>query len=52
MCCAGTEYSEKDIDGSCSECGAETVEGDAFDQCDYSPTDCEKCGSAPCDLSC
>lgn len=52
MCCDGTGYSRSEIDGECPDCGSETVEGDAYEQCGFSPTECETCGSAPCDQSC
>ena len=52
MCCDNTGYKEKEIDGECSNCGEPTVGGDAYDQCYYSPVECETCNFAPCDGSC
>lgn len=54
MSCFGEMEWEPDEkpNGTCPECGSETVDGEAYDQCSYSPTVCEKCGYAPCDLSC
>ena len=52
MCCDNTGYSEKQIDGTCPDCGEPTVEGSAYDRCGYSPEVCETCGFAPCDESC
>lgn len=53
MCCAPIEWGDDETpNGECPECGAETVDGVAYEQCSYSQTVCEKCGSAPCDLSC
>lgn len=39
-------------DGECLECGIETVDGGAAYSCNWSPLDCETCGSRPCDGSC
>ena len=52
MCCCGTEYNLKEVDGECPECGELTVDGDAYESCAYSPTECDECGWAPCDGSC
>lgn len=52
-CCDGWDYSEDDgVMGKCPDCGEETVDGSAISGCNYSPVECETCGSAPCDLSC
>lgn len=51
-CCSPSEYRKEEIDGECPECGSDTVDGYAYEQCSYSPTDCEFCGLAPCDQSC
>lgn len=51
-CWAGVDYREKEINGTCPDCGEDTVEGDAYEQCAYSPCVCETCGYSPCDLSC
>lgn len=48
----GNNYDFNDINGECRECGADTVDGDAFDRCMYSDEECAACGSAPCDGSC
>lgn len=50
MCCDPFEYEEPD--GVCPDCGEETNGGGAVYGCNYSPVECETCGSAPCDLSC
>lgn len=52
MACMSQEYSENEIDGVCSVCGEKTVDGDAFESCFYSETECEHCGYSPCDGSC
>ena len=52
MCSEPSDYREEDINGECPECGAQTVDGDAYEQCAYSPVICETCGEAPCDESC
>ena len=54
MCCSckSEEMSVEDIDGFCEECGQDTVEGDSFYGCHYSPTECDKCNWSPCDGSC
>jgi len=52
MCCSASEYREKEIDGNCPDCGMETVNSDAYEQCWYSNTECDLCGWAPCDVSC
>jgi hypothetical protein len=51
-CCCPTGYLKSQINGECEECGQPTVDGDAYEHCGYSPTVCELCGWAPCDLSC
>lgn len=51
-CFEPTGYLVDQIDGECPECGCPTVDGCAYEACGYSPTICETCGSAPCDLSC
>ena len=52
MCCAQSGYKEEDINGHCEVCGEPTVDGDAFEQCGYSPVECEECGLAPCTQRC
>jgi hypothetical protein len=52
MCCTPTYFTKEQIDGECSECGCATVDGQAYESCEYSPTICETCGSSPCDGSC
>jgi uncharacterized protein (DUF983 family) len=52
MCCDNTSYEVVEINGECPACGEPTVDGNAFDRCNYSPEDCEVCGSARCDGSC
>ncbi len=51
-CCAAMEWSETEINGKCPDCEEPTVDGEAFSQCHYSPTECETCGWKPCDGSC
>lgn len=52
MCSEPTDYDKEEINGSCPECGADTVDGDAYEKCAYSPIECHYCGYAPCDGSC
>jgi hypothetical protein len=53
MCCAAMEWdADEKPNGECPDCGAETVDGEAFEQCHYSSEICKTCHSAPCDLSC
>ncbi len=52
MCCEPSGYHVDEINGRCPDCGEDTVDGDAFDQCAYSPVTCETCNCSPCDLSC
>ena len=53
MCCAPVEWDIEDKpNGECPLCWAETVDGEAYDVCSYSPVLCDECGSAPCDNSC
>ncbi len=52
MCCENTDYLKEEINGTCPDCGYETVDGNAFDVCAYSPVWCNTCGHAPCDESC
>lgn len=50
MCCDGWETTAV---GECPDCGGDVDEdGAASDGCNYSPCDCETCGSRPCDGSC
>jgi hypothetical protein len=52
MCCSASGYYYSDIDGECPHCGEPTVDGDAYENCSYSPTQCDTCGYSPCDESC
>lgn len=52
MCCSPNDYKKTEIDGTCPECGEDTVDGAAFISCSYSPIECDVCGFAPCDGSC
>jgi len=52
MCCSATDYIKKEINGNCPDCGMEMVNGDAYEQCYYSSTECDLCGWSPCDGSC
>ena len=52
MCCSGSEFKKNEIDGKCPCCGEPTVDGEAYECCSYSPTECQTCGYAPCDQSC
>jgi len=48
MCCDGWSFKDSEVDGTCSECGEPTVEGQAQTGCHYSPVGCTECGDAPC----
>jgi hypothetical protein len=52
MCCEPRGPSVGKVHGECPDCGADTIDGEAINQCGYSPTECDTCGSAPCDQSC
>jgi hypothetical protein len=52
MCCEPIGFKESEIDGECPDCGTFTVDGEAFEQCAYSPILCKTCNWAPCDGSC
>ena len=52
MCCEPSGYTKAEIDGECKECGEPTVDGEAYESCDYSPAECGVCGWSPCDGSC
>jgi hypothetical protein len=52
MCCDPNDYKEEEINGECPDCGMDTVDGDAYDKCGYSPVECETCDWRPCDQSC
>jgi len=52
MCCSPSEYKPEEIDGECPDCGNDTVGGDAYECCYYSPCECETCDWRPCDGSC
>ena len=52
-CCSdGWGSYRSQINGTCPDCGIETVDGVAACGCNYSPVECKTCGSAPCNLSC
>ena len=52
MCADGWKYDDGEINGSCPDCGTPTVDGHAFEGCNYSPIICKTCGDAPCDDYC
>ena len=52
MCCEPSGYTREEINGTCECCGEDTVDGDAYENCYYSSTDCEECGHSLCDDSC
>lgn len=54
MACFGgsDDFNLNEINGVCPDCGGDTVDGNAYDYCSYSPEVCETCGSRPCDESC
>lgn len=53
-CCAKSGFEEKEINGTCPDCGEQTVDGEAFEKCGYEEHDpnCETCGHAPCGGAC
>lgn len=53
-CCDGWDHSAEAIEiCECPYCGEQVdQDGDAIYGCYWSPVICDKCGSAPCDLSC
>ncbi len=51
-CCEPMGWYPSEVNGTCPECGRETVDGCAVGGCAYSPCDCNTCGYCPCDLSC
>lgn len=52
MCCDTSGFRIEEVDGSCETCGEPTVDGDAYENCGYSPKECTDCGYSPCNLSC
>jgi hypothetical protein len=52
MCSEGWSKPNSYVDGECKECGMPTVDGGAQYGCEWSPVDCEECGSQSCDESC
>lgn len=52
MCCANSGYTREEINGKCDECGQPTIDGDAYEACQYSEECCDACGWAPCNQSC
>lgn len=53
MACFGRVIDDLEAVDKCDECGGDINEdGNSIDACEYSPVECEKCGLAPCDLSC
>lgn len=51
MCCEPQGEAGKP-NGTCPDCGEETVDGRSTDICGYSSKECETCDNAPCDGSC
>ena len=41
MCCVESFYKEEEINEQCPDCGNDTVDGDVYECCDYSPCECE-----------
>lgn len=52
MCADGWYSDDSEVDGVCPDCGMPTVDGVAQYGCNWSPVDCQTCGSSPCDDSC
>ena len=52
MCCSASGYNRNEINGNCPKCGEDTVDGDAYYCCSYSPLECDECGTRYCDQSC
>lgn len=55
VCCDWWDIAKEEnleINGVCSYCGEDTINGRANTGCNYSPVVCDECGSAPCDGSC
>lgn len=52
MCSDGWRYGLDEVNGECPDCGYPTVDGEAFEGCNWSPVLCQTCGDAPCDGSC
>ena len=52
MCSDGWSPEGEEINGECPDCGEDTIDGFAPSGCNYSPTQCDTCGDAPCDQSC
>lgn len=52
MCCDPSGYTENEINGVCVDCGEPTVDGDAYENCAFSPRYCLTCNHSPCDESC
>ena len=51
MCCDDWDYGP--AVSNCPDCGEPVNEdGEAVTGCKWSPTDCETCGSRPCDGLC
>lgn len=51
-CCGQVEADVDEINGQCPDCGEPTIDGEAVEQCRYSPLVCVTCGHRPCDGSC
>jgi hypothetical protein len=52
MCCSPSGFKESEINGECITCNGDTVDGEAYECCSYSPLDCKDCGARYCDQSC
>jgi len=52
MCCEPSGYTLEEINGECSDCENPTVDGEAYEQCGYSPVECNTCNWRLCNQSC
>jgi len=53
MCCDGWFLEEGEVaDGTCPDCGGDTLGGQATEGCAHSPCICRTCNDCPCDGSC
>jgi len=51
-CCDGWSSDESDVNGTCPDCGIETIDGEAAYGCAWSQISCKTCGHKACDGSC
>lgn len=51
-CACPFSYNKGEVNGVCPKCGAETVDGLAYDNCEYGDKVCDECLHLECNEDC